>query len=96
VNLVIHPGASADIQEEANYYENIQTGLGLEFLDEVDAAVDTVLSMPEAFAERRENIRMFVFARFPFSLLYRITGNSLELLVVRHHARHDDYGMERV
>lgn len=96
MKLIIHPGASADIQGEAIYYEEIQAGLGLTFLDEVDSAVDRVLSMPEAFPERRKNIRMFVFARFPFSLLYRTVENTLEVLVVRHHARHEEYGMDRV
>lgn len=96
MKLIIHPGASADTQKEANYYEEIQPGLGIAFLDEVDSAIDTVLSMPQAFPERRKNIRMFVFARFPFSLLYRTVENTLEVLVVRNHARHEDYGMERV
>lgn len=96
MKLIIHPGASADIQEEANYYEERQPGLGIAFLGEVDAAVDTVLSMPEAFPKRRKSIRMFVFARFPFSLLYRTVENTLEVLVVRHHARREDYGLDRV
>jgi plasmid stabilization system protein ParE len=95
VRLIIHPEASADIQAEANYYEEIQAGLGAAFLDEVDAAIDTVLGMPEAFPIRRTNIRVFVFARFPFSLLYRVSESALEVLVVRHHARHENYGMDR-
>lgn len=95
MKLIIHPEASAEIQEEATYYEDKQAGLGLEFLDEVDAAIDTVLSMPHAFPKRRKNIRMYVFKRFPFSLLYRITNETLEVLVVRHHARRENYGMNR-
>ncbi|MGH8273024.1 MAG: type II toxin-antitoxin system RelE/ParE family toxin [Gammaproteobacteria bacterium] len=96
MNLIIHPEASVDIQEEADYYENIQPGLGLAFLDEVDAAIETVLSMPQAFPERRKDIRIFIFARFPFSLLYRANETELQVLVVRHHARREEYGMERV
>lgn len=96
MRLTIHPDAAADIQEEAQYYEEIEPGLGMAFLDEVDLAVDTVLSMPQAFPSRRENLRMYVFSRFPFSLLYRLDDNVLEVLVVSHHARHEDYGMERL
>ncbi len=58
--------------------------------------MDKILSMPQAFPERRKNIRIYVFSRFPFSLLYRVSQNTLEVLVVRHHARHEDYGMGRV
>jgi plasmid stabilization system protein ParE len=79
MRLIIHPEASADIREE------------------VDSAIDTIASMPEAFPKRRKNIRMFVLSRFPFSVLYRIRANKdcLEVLVVRHHARHQGYGMDR-
>ncbi|AWN17256.1 hypothetical protein SALB1_3062 [Salinisphaera sp. LB1] len=51
--------------------------------------------MPEAFPERRRNLRMFVLPRFPFSVLYRIQNQTLQILVVRHYARHQDYGLGR-
>lgn len=95
MKLIIHPEASAEIEEEAAYYEDKQSGLGLEFLDGVDAAIDTILSMPYTFAIRRKNIRMYVLPRFPFSILYRVQSEILEILIVRHHARNEDYGMNR-
>jgi plasmid stabilization system protein ParE len=97
MKLIIHPEASADIREEAEYYEGKQTGLGLAFVQAVDSAIDTIVSMPEAFPKRRKNIRVFVLSRFPFSVLYRTRDNKrcLEVLVVRHHARHQDYRMHR-
>jgi plasmid stabilization system protein ParE len=97
MRLSIHPEASADIREEAEYYEGKQSGLGLAFLQEVDSAIDTIVSMPEAFPERRKNIRMYVLSRFPFSVLYRLRDKKrcIEVLVVRHHARHEDYGIHR-
>lgn len=74
-----------------------QPGLGVAFLQEVDSAIETIVSMPKAFVERRKDIRMFVLSRFPFSILYRLRDNDrcLEVLVVRHHARHQDYGLHR-
>ncbi|WP_414707041.1 type II toxin-antitoxin system RelE/ParE family toxin [Salinisphaera sp.] len=97
MRLIIHPEASADIREEAEYYEGKQPGLGLAFLQEIDSAIESIVSMPEAFPKRRKNIHMFVLSRFPFSVLYRVHNNErgLEVLVVRHHARHQDYGMHR-
>lgn len=49
MKLIIHPEVSAEIEDEATYYEDKHSGLGLDFLDEVDAAIDTVVSMPLAF-----------------------------------------------
>ena len=95
MNLAIHPGASADISEQATYYESKQQGLGLAFMDEIDTGIETILAMPLAFPERRPNLRMFVLPRFPFSVLYRVTDRTLQILVIRHHARDDEYGMGR-
>lgn len=97
MRLIIHPDASADIHKEAEYYEGKQTGLGMALLQEIDSAIESIVSMPEAFPKRRNNIRIVHLSRFPFSVLYRIHDNKrcLEILVVRHHARHQDYGVHR-
>lgn len=93
MRLVIHPDASADIAEQAAYYASKEAGLGQAFLDEIDAGIETIRAMPEAFPERRPNLRMFVLPRIPFSVLYRVTNRTQQILVVRHHARREDYGL---
>lgn len=96
MRLVIHPDASADIAEQAAYYASKEAGLGRAFLDEIDAGIERIMALPEAFPERRRNLRMFVLQRFPFPVLYRIQNQAtLQILVVRHHARHEDYGLGR-
>jgi len=98
MKLFIHPEASADIREEAEYYEAKQTGLGLAFLQEVDSALESIMAMPKAFPKRRKNIRVCILPRFPFSVFYRISADEhhLEVLVVRHHARRPNYGIHRI
>ena len=97
MRLLIHPEASADIREEAEYYEAKQAGLGLAFLEEVDSAIESIMATPKAYPLRRKNIRIFILPRFPFSVFYRISDSehAIEVLVVRHHARRPDYGMRR-
>jgi hypothetical protein len=31
----------------------------------------------------------------PYHFLYRVVGDCVRVLVVRHHRRHPDYGLER-
>lgn len=95
MRLVIHPDAAADIAEQAAYRASKEAGLGQAFLDEIDASIEMIMAMPEAFPERHRNLRMFVLPRFPFSVLYRIQNPIFQILVVRHHARHQDYGLGR-
>jgi len=34
--------------------------------------------------------------RFPYGIYYRIEGNSIRILVVKHHRRHPDYWRRRL
>lgn len=96
MRLRLHPDAASEIQQEAAYYEDIAPGLGIAFLDEIDAAIDRACQAPEAFPRRQANLRIAILSRFPFSVLYRFENDVLEVLVVRHHARRGDYGMDRL
>jgi hypothetical protein len=40
VNFCFHPLAEADFDEAVKYYETCQTGLGIEFAQEVYATID--------------------------------------------------------
>ena len=47
MNIVhIRPEASADTEEAAVWYENQQSGLGIEFVLEVDAAIESAAEFP--------------------------------------------------
>jgi len=39
---------------------------------------------------RRANLK-----RFPYHFLFRVVGDCVRILVVRHHRRHPEYGVER-
>lgn len=47
--VIHHPEATAEIGEAARYYEQRVTGLGAQFLDEIDEAVKTIRALPECW-----------------------------------------------
>ena len=47
--------ALAEIREAAEFYENRVSGLGADFLDEVDATIERILSFPEAWGHWAKN-----------------------------------------
>lgn len=95
MKLRIHPEASAEIQKEAIYYEQKSQGLGANFLKEIDEAVERIIGYPEQFPDWNYGLKKCMLNRFPFSILFRHKPNLIEILVVRHDARHPDYGLER-
>jgi toxin ParE2 len=73
--------ALAEIREAAEFYENRVSGLGVDFLNEVDAAMERILSFPEAWGPLGEKYRRCHLRRFPYSMIYSIQ-NDEEILVV--------------
>jgi len=73
--------ALAEIREAAAFYEERVSGLGTDFLDEVDAAIERILEFPEAWGPLGGNYRRCHLRRFPFSVIYSIQSES-EIVVV--------------
>ena len=66
-----HPEAREELIAAALYYESQRSGLGDEFLDEVDVAIAAVLDAPERWPEVEAGIRRYRLDRFPYGLIYR-------------------------
>lgn len=58
-------------------YDEKAEGLGREFLDELDRVVRLVRAYPLMATQIEEEVRRFLFTRFPYSLIYGIArGND--------------------
>ena len=90
-----HADANAEMTEAAQYYEQRAFGLGLSFLDAVEAAVEKVLQEPEAYGLVGAEIRRKLVDRFPYSLLYAIDGERIRIVAVAHHKRRPGYWRSR-
>lgn len=97
MNRWYHPEFENDLTAAAVYYEQQRAGLGAEFLDEAEQAVETILSAPQRWPVRVGGVRRYLVARFPFVVRYRLTpaGDTVQFLSVLHGARHPDTGRER-
>jgi plasmid stabilization system protein ParE len=73
--------ALAEILESAEFYEERVSGLGADFLDEVDAAIDRILQFPEAWGRLGANYRKCNLRRFPYSVIYSIQSDE-EIVIV--------------
>jgi hypothetical protein len=61
------PRAEAEFHETVRYYEDCQTGLGLQFAEEIYAAIRRVDEYPDAWSALSENTRRCLVNRFPFT-----------------------------
>ena len=86
--LIVRPAAAAEIDEAYLWYEAQRTGLGEEFLAEVNGALDTIREMPELYAVVHRDTRRAMLVRFPYSLLYRLVNKQV-IVVACFHGKRD-------
>ena len=89
--------AELELNEAAQFYENRARGLGLEFLDEVDAGITRILGAPLLWPDEGDGVRRYRIRRFPYGLFYRMTGpDEVEIVAVADLRRKPGYWRDRV
>jgi plasmid stabilization system protein ParE len=91
MQLTYHPEAELELREAARGYEDQVAGLGERFLREFDAAVQEIRAAPTRWRIVEDDLRRYMIRRFPYGIYYRVEGDSIRILVVKHHRRHPDY-----
>ena len=96
MRAVLHPKVYSDVEKIMQYYEQAANRkLADEFYAELRLLIDEAAARPESFSIRVGEIRRVNLRRFPYLFLFRIVGDSVRILVVRHHKRHPSFGIAR-
>jgi plasmid stabilization system protein ParE len=96
MKLIYHRSVQSDVSAVLNYYDEVGgPELGDAFFEEFMVYVAFVLENPTRFHPLEGDLRRANFDRFPYHFLYRIRGDTIRILVVRHHHRAPDYGLRR-
>jgi plasmid stabilization system protein ParE len=94
--LVLHPNVSSDVNEIMAYYERVGgSELADEFYSELRELMLKAAERPESFAVRVRDIYRVNLHRFPYHFLFRIAGDAVRILIVRHHKRRPSLGTRR-
>jgi plasmid stabilization system protein ParE len=94
--VVFHPLAEKELIDAAVYYEEQESGLGGEYLAEVERAINFITQHPEAGFTVKDPLRQLTLPKFPYYLLYRVLGNAqIRVLAVAHHKRRPKYWDDR-
>ena len=96
MRLSFHKKVYSDIDTIMEYYEKAATQqLADEFYDELRFHFQRAVRQPERFLIRERDIRRTNLLRFPYHFLFRVVGDSVRILVVRHNRRHPSFGSKR-
>ena len=88
--------AETEVDNAISWYQEQTEDQSLNFLNELDHAVQVVKAYPLLANEIEPGIRRFLFRRFPYSLIYGIDEDTIVVIAVAHDHREPRYWAERV
>ena len=96
MRLEFHQQVASDISQIMDYYEGVAgRQLAEEFYAELRSFFQKAAESPEAYSIRERDLRRVNLERFPFHFLFRLVGDGVRILVVRHHKRRPSLGLHR-
>jgi len=95
MRFYFHEDAETELDNAVGYYEECQEGLGLEFAQEVYAAIVRVVQFPEAWSPMSKNTRRCLVNRFPFGVIYRVKSSYIEVVAIADLRRRPGYWRDR-
>lgn len=100
MRVFIGPGAEADIQEAAEWYEKQERGVGKKFLNELRSVLIRIQGMPRQFPVVDKNHptdpRRALFPRFPYAIYFVLNQEQkATVLAVLHQHQHPETWKKR-
>lgn len=94
----VHPDVYKELEHSRQWYEERTNGLGIDFLDEVSRAIETICQEPAIwpFYDEKSMIRRYLVHRFPYGIVYRVRDHVIQIFAVMHLRRNPDYWRERM
>jgi plasmid stabilization system protein ParE len=93
---IIRPEAELDISEAFSWYDGLVSGLGSEFIERLDDAIDYILRNPEIHPIIYKNIRRAFIRRFPYAVYYIYEKSNIIVLAVFHFKRNPKSWLKRI
>ena len=94
--VIISPEAEVDLKEAFSWYEDKRTGLGYDFLLQVDAEINFINRNPEIHPIEYRGTRKHVIKRFPYKIIYLVEEKKIIILAVIHGKRRPDLIKKRL
>lgn len=94
--ITFHPDVVNEIKSSYAWYQNQAKGLGDDYLTELETSYQTIVELPNTWPKFQKGFRRFLLGKFPFSIIYRFTGNTIFVVAVMHNSRKPGYWLERL
>ncbi len=94
--LIVRHEAESELLEAAKWYEEKVKGLGTNFLLNVEATIESILRIPEAYTPNYKNTRRALVRKYPFGIHYIIDKDNIVILAIFHASRNPKEWKKRI
>jgi plasmid stabilization system protein ParE len=91
MTLKISKLAFLEIEDAKEYYNLQKSTLGDTFEDDVKKSIENIKQFPTLYPNITNNIKRCLLHRFPFSIFYAISDDTILILSVAHQHRKPFY-----
>ena len=91
-----HPAAAQEAESTYNWYAVRSPEAAHGFREELRRAIEAVAASPGTWPRFGGRARRYVFPRYPFSLVYLLRGDAIEVVAVAHGRRRPGYWRSRL
>ena len=85
--VIVRPEAEDDLKEAFSWYEDNRTGLGHDFLLQVDAGINFIKRNPDVHPIEYKGTKKHLIKRFPYKIIYLVEEEKIVILAVIHGKR---------
>jgi plasmid stabilization system protein ParE len=93
--VIFRPEARIEALEAYRWYENQRSGLGREFRQALDQAINTIREKPKSFPVVHRDTRRALLKRFPYMIFYRVYADVISVVAVMHGKRDPSVWLRR-
>ena len=86
--VIFRREARIDVLDAFRWYEGRSPGLGIEFRNAIDSAIERIARHPETYAAHERGLRHALVRRFPYAVYFRLVDHIVLVVGVIHTRRH--------
>ena len=96
LDIRFHPAATVELTAEVDWYSAHSPLAAKRFELAISAILEGIAAHPERGRELRPRVRRVVMRLFPYTVIYRLERDSLEIMAFAHASRRQGYWADRV
>lgn len=91
----LHPEAAKELTHSVKWYFEQNQSAAANFLNEIDRCIYKITKTPEIFPQYLYGCQRAILKTFPYSVIFRLKIDTIEIIAVAHSKRHPGYWRRR-